>query len=77
MKARCAHGAPWWREDCPECDAQGWVVQAAEWASAHERHTRYLEEMERFWNGTTPASPSDPSPEALRAAIQGMWERYS
>jgi hypothetical protein len=19
MKARCAHGAPWWREDCPWC----------------------------------------------------------
>lgn len=21
MSARCQHGAPWWRDDCPECKA--------------------------------------------------------
>lgn len=28
MKARCAHGAPWWREDCPGCRYTAWQTHA-------------------------------------------------
>lgn len=39
MKARCPHGAPWYRADCPLCGAAPWR-RAADW----EREKRWLRE---------------------------------